>query len=77
MLVNASAEEPEFRPKRTQKPNFRQKTAHFRAKLDAQMSVNYVFAVGINHARLFASAREAGILAVMKHGSLPTTHPGH
>jgi hypothetical protein len=35
---------------------FRVKTGHFRAKWDAQKSVNYVAAAGINDARPFAAA---------------------
>jgi hypothetical protein len=37
---------------------FSLKTGHFRAKWDAQKSVNYVLAAGINHVRPFAGRSE-------------------
>jgi hypothetical protein len=61
VLVNGGARVTDFRPKRAQnEPNiaiFGSKTAHFRAKWDAQKSVNYVWAAEINDARLVATAQ--------------------
>jgi hypothetical protein len=60
VLVNGGAQGADFRLKQTQnEPNhaiFRVKTGHFRAKWDAQKSVNYVAAAGINDALPFAAA---------------------
>jgi hypothetical protein len=58
VLVNGGAQGTDFRPERTQ-PNpimrfLGSKAAHFRAKWNAQKSVNYVSAAGINDARLVA-----------------------
>jgi hypothetical protein len=60
LTVNGGAQGTDFRPERTQ-PNpimrfLGSKPGHFRAKWDAQKSVNYVSAAGINDARPLASA---------------------
>jgi len=61
VLVNGGAPGTDFQPKRTKNESnhaiFGLKTGHFRAKWDAQKSVNYVLAAGINYARPFAAAQ--------------------
>jgi hypothetical protein len=61
-LVNGRAQWTYFRPKTAPtEPNhaiFGIKTGRFRAKRDAQKSVNYVLAAGINHVRPFAGRSE-------------------
>jgi hypothetical protein len=70
VLVNGGAQGADFRPKRTQnEPNYAilvLKTSPFRAKWDAQKSVNYVWAAGINEARPFAGAAAQA----MRHNKL-------
>jgi len=69
-LVNGGEQWTYFRPKTNPtEPDpaiFGLKTAHFRAKWDAQKSVNYVWAAEINDARLVAAAQT--------HAAKKTTH---
>jgi hypothetical protein len=59
VLVNGGAQATYFQRKRTENASnhaiFGLKTGHFHAKWDAQKSVNYILAAGINHARPFAA----------------------
>jgi len=64
-LVNGGEQWTYFRPKTNPtEPDpaiFGLKTAHFRAKWDAQKSVNYVWAAKINDARLVAGVAAQGM----------------
>jgi hypothetical protein len=57
VLVNSGARGTDFPPKQPDHAIFGLQTAHFRAEWDAQKSVNYVSAAGINYARPFAAAQ--------------------